>query len=499
MNKSSTIYFKTKNNNAYIYDFNKNVYHNAPTFFDNSQQIKYLCETKSKDVIKRHALEHNCTEKDLLSYLSKVKYLKRFGYFGSIIKEKRNETAISENVVRKNLSKIKHLLFEVTESCNLRCYYCGYGKLYNPVLGRHSTNLSFEKAKAIIDYLANFWRNDKCRNKTITVSFYGGEPLLNFGFIQNVVEYMNQLKLFDHVDYSITTNGLLLDKYIDFLFLHNFKVDVSLDGDYDGNKYRVDKNHKNQHNTVTNNIKGIIEKYPGFFKNKVNFQAVLSNANSVESITRFFRDNFDKKVIILELNTSNVYDKMAFTDIFKDYSVSLSEASPEIKKLYYQETPEITRFGNVVFNFLRNTLGNIYESPKQSLVGTQKTLITATCTPFWKKLFVTAKGNLMPCERINYNYMLGRIDDENKIEIKPDVIAGEYNKYYKSLASQCSNCYSSPFCVQCMFYVDDLGNKPVCQDFMDEKSVCEHMSNLFGFFEDNLNVIYSLINCSYYE
>lgn len=499
MHKISTLYFKTKNGNAYIYDVNNNMFHNAPDFFDNSSQINLLCETKDIDAVKRHALEHGCTEKELKDYLCKVKYLKRFGYFSSILKESRNTSTINETMIHNNLCKTTQLVFEVTESCNLKCYYCGYGSLYNPVEGRHNTFLSFEKAKAIIDFLSNFWKKDKSRNKTITVSFYGGEPLLNFSFIKKVVEYMSQLKLFDLINFSITTNGLLLNKHIDFLVHHNFKIDISLDGDYDENKYRVDMNHNNRHNDVLNNIKNLIKKYPDYFKNKVGFQAVLSNANSVDSITSYFKDNFHKQVNILELNTSDILDKKAFAEIYKDYFVSLNESSPEIKNYYYQEAPERTRFGNVVFNLLRNTLFNIYETPKQALVGIQNKLITATCTPFWKKLFITAKGNLMSCEKINYKYVLGKINNDNIVEINTNKIVSEYNKYYKSLSPQCAECYSSPFCIQCMFYVENLGNKPVCQDYMNEKSACEYLSNLFGYFEDNLNAVYSLINCTYYE
>ncbi len=268
MHKISTLYFKTKNGNAYIYDVNNNMFHNAPDFFDNSSQINLLCETKDIDAVKRHALEHGCTEKELKDYLCKVKYLKRFGYFSSILNESRNTSTINETMIHNNLCKTTQLVFEVTESCNLKCYYCGYGSLYNPVEGRHNTFLSFEKAKAIIDFLSNFWKKDKSRNKTITVSFYGGEPLLNFSFIKKVVEYMSQLKLFDLINFSITTNGLLLNKHIDFLVHHNFKIDISLDGDYDENKYRVDMNHNNRHNDVLNNIKNLIKKYPDYFKNK---------------------------------------------------------------------------------------------------------------------------------------------------------------------------------------------------------------------------------------
>ncbi len=497
--KNSTLYFKTENGNAYLYDFNKETYHNAPSFFDNSEQISKLCDIEDEAALKAHASRYDCTENELKVYLLKAKFLKKHGYFGKIEKEKRNLTTIDQNVVQNNFGKIRQLVFEVTEACNLRCYYCGYGKLYNPVLERHDTKLPFEKAKALIDYFAVYWRKDKSRNRAIIVSFYGGEPLLNFDFIEKVVEYMKQLDLFKVLQFAITTNGVLLMKHIDFLVQHDFKTDVSLDGDYEGNRYRTDIHQNNAHNVVVSNIEQIRNKYPDYFEKRIGFQAVLTNANSIESITRFFKQKFDKIVNIIELNTSDVIDKDSFMEIFKDYYDSLNEASTEIKKLYYQDSPEITRFSNVVFNLLKNTCFNIKDTPKYAMMEPQNKLITATCTPFWKKMFVTAKGNLMPCERINYNFVLGKVTDDYKVVINPDEIVKQYNGYYKSLALKCSYCYSSPFCVQCMFYVENLGGDSKCQDFMDERTVCEYFSNLFSFFEDNLKTVYSLINCTFYE
>lgn len=499
MKKDSTIYFKTKNGNAYLYDFNKETFLNSLPIFEDSDQIIRLSDNRSDNDLDLLCKKSAYTKEEIAQYLDEICFLRNHGYFSIFDKSVRTATKINGKIVRENISSVKHLVFEVTESCNLRCYYCGYGKLYNAVEGRYSEKLPVEKAMALIDYLASFWKEDKSRNKAINISFYGGEPLLNFDFIQQMVGYISDLQLFESTKYSITTNGMLLLKHIDYLVEKDFSIDVSLDGNRENNRFRVDLNNNNSFDVVIDALEKIREKYPEFFSKNINFQSVLSSANSVDSITRFFKEKFDKTISILELNTSNVKNQPEFDAIFQDYAESLWNASEEVRNNYFLNAPEKTRFGNMIVGFLVNAWRNYTHTPKAALIQNQKRLITGTCSPFWKKMFITAKGNMMACERINYDYILGEISDDNCVRIDFDAVAAQYNRYYGKLMPQCAQCYSSPFCVQCMFYIDNLDKKPICKDFMNKKEVAEYLSNAFSFIEDYLETVYSMINCTFYE
>ena len=72
----------------------------------------------------------------------------------------------------------------VTHNCNLNCIYC-YQK--------HDCNskMNFETAKNIIDCLFN---DAEKENKNVEISFIGGEPLLEFSLIKEIVEYAISLK-----------------------------------------------------------------------------------------------------------------------------------------------------------------------------------------------------------------------------------------------------------------------------------------------------------------
>ena len=60
----------------------------------------------------------------------------------------------------------------------------------------------------------------------MAICFYGGEPLLNMTFIEQIVELSKELNLAKQFDleYTMTTNTTLLHKYMDFLVANNFRL-----------------------------------------------------------------------------------------------------------------------------------------------------------------------------------------------------------------------------------------------------------------------------------
>lgn len=140
---------------------------------------------------------------------------------------------IKPDMIRSSLANTPQITFEVTDLCNLNCVYCGYGKLYSDYDERTNKKLEFTKAKLFLDYLSVIWNSpfNKSINNVIHLSFYGGEPLLNVPFIEKVIGYTKSLKCqVRKFAYSMTTNGVLLDKYMDFLTANDFSLLISLDG-----------------------------------------------------------------------------------------------------------------------------------------------------------------------------------------------------------------------------------------------------------------------------
>lgn len=103
-----------------------------------------------------------------------------------------------------SVSKSFPLVLQVTQKCNLRCSYCVYSGDYKN--RNHSQKeMSWETAKEAVDYLYGH----SMSSEDIYISFYGGEPLLMFRLIKEVVEYVKREYCQRTVHFNLTTNGTL--------------------------------------------------------------------------------------------------------------------------------------------------------------------------------------------------------------------------------------------------------------------------------------------------
>lgn len=121
---------------------------------------------------------------------------------------------------------VKALCLHISHACNLNCEYCfaAQGKYHG-----QSALMSFEVGKRALDFLIE---NSGTRTN-LEVDFFGGEPLLNFKVIKQLVEYARSVEK-DHgknFRFTLTTNGVLIDdNVIDFCNRECHNVVLSLDG-----------------------------------------------------------------------------------------------------------------------------------------------------------------------------------------------------------------------------------------------------------------------------
>ena len=126
----------------------------------------------------------------------------------------------------------------VIDGCNLDCKYC-FINLNMPEGYEHKV-MNFDVGKEAVDmFFANLARNppDYAKHKK-TILFYGGEPLLNFTLIRDLVEYIEvaykkELEdMGEMFQISMVTNGTLIDEEMAAFMAarRNFLVSVSIDG-----------------------------------------------------------------------------------------------------------------------------------------------------------------------------------------------------------------------------------------------------------------------------
>ena len=298
---------------------------------------------------------------------------------------------INQNVVINSIANMPQLVFEVTDACNLKCKYCAYGEMYEDYDAREEKMLPVDKAIRLIDFLVDFWNSD--RNKSIKhktyISFYGGEPLLNIPFIKKIVDYVeNKINCPDRMfELSMTTNAILLHKYMDYLHEHAFNILVSLDGNRENTSYRVDKSGNQSFDRIVRNVDRLKEKYPDYFRQKIHFNAVLHNRNSVEEIYRFFKEKYDKIPSIGELNNAGITKKMK--DLFKETYRNSTESLHQSEHYEEIERDLFIRSGTYqsVTLFLHQYSGFVFKDYTDLMFDgkEQKRLPTGTCLPFSKK------------------------------------------------------------------------------------------------------------------
>ena len=370
---------------------------------------------------------------------------------------------ISHLDIEYSLANLKQLVFEVTDACNLRCKYCAYADLYEGYDQRENLKLPFQKTKLIIDYLYEYWEKRYCIevNDPITIGFYGGEPLLNVPFIQQVINYIESLNpIGKKFHYNMTTNAILLDRYMDFLAENEFRLLISLDGDEKGQSYRVDTKGKNSFDKVLANIQLLRSKYPSYFEHYVMFNSVLHNRNEVESTYRFIKDKFGKEPMISPLNNSGVRkDKLQeFYQAYQNVATSIQKANncEALKNELFIKSPET----GALVNYIYHHTGNVFNDYNDLLLGREGSSFppSGTCIPFSKKMFITVKGRILQCEKIDHEFALGQITNK-KVELNLEQAARQHNKYTFRYMNQCKTCAAKQLCTQCVYQIDDIHDK----------------------------------------
>ena len=394
--------------------------------------------------------------------------------------------------IKYNVLNLTQLVFEVTDACNLKCKYCGYGEMYEGHDKREDKNLPFKKAKLLIDYLFDLWKKEryKSNNVAVTISFYGGEPLVNIILIKEIVNYIEQKpfvgkKFF----YNMTTNGVLLDRHLDYLMKKEFRLLVSLDGNKDGNGYRVDHNGKNSFDKIVSNIKILRDKSPEYFDRYVQFNAVLHSKNSVESIHRYIYDNFGKKPRISSLNNSGIRkDKVEeFYKTYQNFAESLKQAT-NCKDLEIELATNNPKT-SFLTSYLYSNSGNIFNTYNNLFfdkADIPSIHMTGTCFPFAKKMFVTVNGRILQCEKIDHEYSMGYISDK-EVVLDFDLIAKKQNQLLDKVRSQCQPCGMLGNCSQCIYFIDKLSSEdlPKCNSLCTIQDYRRRTSELIDYLSEN--------------
>ncbi|HKM32269.1 MAG TPA: thioether cross-link-forming SCIFF peptide maturase [Oscillospiraceae bacterium] len=144
-------------------------------------------------------------------------------------------------------SPVKAMCLHIAHDCNLRCEYCFAS---TGDFGKGRKLMDFDTGKRAIDFLLE---NSGDRTN-LELDFFGGEPLMNFGVVRQIVEYARsrEQEYGKRFRFTITTNGVLIDKdKIDFINREMSNVVLSIDGRKEVNdRMRKHRNGSGSYDTI---------------------------------------------------------------------------------------------------------------------------------------------------------------------------------------------------------------------------------------------------------
>ena len=195
------------------------------------------------------------TENDVTECLEDIKYLEEAG---KLFSEDKYERLAYE--YKNNTNVIKALCLHVAHTCNLNCSYCFASQ------GKYQGDralMSFEVGKQAFDFLI---ANSGTR-RNLEVDFFGGEPLMNWDVVKQLVAYARSVEkeAGKNFRFTLTTNGMLIDdEIIEFLNKEMSNVVLSLDGRKEvHDKFRVDYAGKGSYEKIVPLFKRLVDSRNG--------------------------------------------------------------------------------------------------------------------------------------------------------------------------------------------------------------------------------------------
>ena len=182
--------------------------------------LPYLEKKETEDTI-LEALNGSYPEADIKGAIEECRELEKAGV---LFTEDTYQPAI-ENF-KKRSTVVKALCLHIAHDCNLACRYCfaEEGEYH----GRRAL-MSYETGKQALDFLIANSGN----RRNLEVDFFGGEPLMNWKVVKDLVRYgREQEKIHDkNFRFTLTTNGVLLnDEIMEFCNKEMANVVLSIDG-----------------------------------------------------------------------------------------------------------------------------------------------------------------------------------------------------------------------------------------------------------------------------
>lgn len=377
----------------------------------------YLIDDNVKKLLEFDGKGYEVAEKHFESIGLKSEFIDAVNTFEKkcvIETEENMNQLLNAPNVKRNISSITLM---VVQDCNLRCKYCYGGD------GQYSEKgfMSLDIAKESVDFLMKNSSREK-----VSIVFFGGEPLVNFTLIKEVVAYSKELgkEYGKDVRFSMTTNATLVNEEIaSFLKENKFTITISIDGDEE--THNINRYYANKRGSYKDVLKGIeILK-----KSEVSIIArgTISpeNINMTKSVDHLI--DLDFKTLFLS-EALNLFDKEEdFENLNKHYEEMVDQYREYLKNGEYDRL-----YKNKTVKKILDRLGSI--GIRNKFCGAMINTIT-----------IDKDGYIYPCHRFvaNKEYKIGNI--------RSGIIEDRYEEFVQrdlklTSREKCFSCWAYKIC-----------------------------------------------------
>ncbi|HOJ09024.1 MAG TPA: thioether cross-link-forming SCIFF peptide maturase [Clostridiales bacterium] len=326
------------------------------------------------------------------------------------------------SVAKNNDIQFKAMCLHVSHDCNMRCRYCFASK---GDFGSGRKLMDVETGKKAIDFLIK--NSGKRRN--LEVDFFGGEPLMNFDVMKDIVSYAREKEqeYNKNFRFTVTTNALLLDKdKMDYINENFVNVVLSLDGRKEINdKMRVRVDNSGTYSHIIQKIKDMAES-----RNQENYYVRGT----------YTRENIDFSNDVLHLadeGFKQVSVEPVVAAAGSGYDIR-EEDLPEIKAEYEKLALEYVNRNNSGsgFNFFHFMI-DLEHGPcaEKRYKG---------CGSGFEYIAVTPEGDIYPCHQFVGidEFKMGNVYDGNI----DDKIVCTFKNCNITSKDECSRCWAKFYC-----------------------------------------------------
>lgn len=340
------------------------------------------------------------------------------------------------------LHGLQHLILEVTQNCNLRCKYCTYSDYYLQRRGYTRKTMVPDTALRSIDYFLGHVKDTALP----CVSFYGGEPLLNFELIRRCVEHALEVRRGAPLRFQLTTNGTVMSpEILDFFASHAVSILISLDGPpecHDSN--RLTRTGRPTASRIMNNLAWIKRTNGAYYEKHVGFVSVLAPSTDPLEFADYFETHRD-----LAGNNPLVCNLVGGmgTDYWRinPPSAGWCESFTTLKWKFYEGLAlRGERPNKVAANLFQPSLLRIYRRVIYKQLCEEATL-NGCCPPGTRRLYLDCEGKYHMCERIEDSLPIGDVVRG----IDPDRVSEVVDLYRASREKECCGCWALRLCTEC--------------------------------------------------